>query len=226
MIKPTPTFLIYLPLSKYIPEMHASYLHLISEERKARVEKAPHKQKSLLVYSELLVRLVACKILDISYDNVHIERNAYGKPFIMNYPHFHFNVSHSNEALTLFVSNTSVGVDIEYLGTPYFNIARRFFTDEEFSYIFDNEAEKNLRFYEIWTRKEAYIKQIGLGLSLPLNSFNTFDSKLNSCFKTFHFENHIISICHTNKNLNISPTQISEQDIFSSLTNNQIIVHL
>jgi 4'-phosphopantetheinyl transferase len=87
-----------------------------------------------------------------------------------------FNVSHSGTvALLAFSRERPVGVDVEQVRNDFDvdRIARRFFSEheqQELSVI--NTTEKHAAFFRCWTRKEAYIKATGAGLSLPLSQFD------------------------------------------------------
>jgi len=87
-----------------------------------------------------------------------------------------FNVSHSGDvALLAFARDRALGVDVEHLRENFDHaaIARRFFSEQEQRQL---EAlapsERYHGFFRCWTRKEAYIKALGTGLSLPLNQFD------------------------------------------------------
>jgi 4'-phosphopantetheinyl transferase len=86
-----------------------------------------------------------------------------------------FNVSNSgNLAAYAFALGCEIGVDIEQ-HRPLHNfedIARRFFSPEETAELLElPDAEKTDAFFHCWSRKEAYIKAMGGGLSIPLDSF-------------------------------------------------------
>jgi 4'-phosphopantetheinyl transferase len=97
-----------------------------------------------------------------------------GKPFFLNAPGFHFSISHSRDVALLAFGHNPVGADIEH-PRPYREaFGRRFFTENECAYIESAtlNAVRNYRFLEIWTRKEAYLKCLGVGLHMPLRSFD------------------------------------------------------
>ncbi len=97
-----------------------------------------------------------------------LAQNEYGKPFLPNRKEF-FNLSHSGEYIALAVSDGTVGVDVEKIDPAHFSIAKRVFTADELAWLRENESE---RFFQLWTLKESVIKAVGLGLSLPLQSFS------------------------------------------------------
>jgi 4'-phosphopantetheinyl transferase len=87
-----------------------------------------------------------------------------------------FNVSHSGGiALLAFTRRREIGVDVEQLrpDSDFEAIARRFFSAREQNQLAALPAEEKVdAFFRCWTRKEAFIKATGDGLSLPLSQFD------------------------------------------------------
>lgn len=87
-----------------------------------------------------------------------------------------FNVSHSADvALLAFARGRRLGVDVEQIrdNLDPLAIARRYFSAPEQSQLAALAPdERYAGFFRCWTRKEAYIKALGDGLSLPLDSFD------------------------------------------------------
>jgi 4'-phosphopantetheinyl transferase len=88
----------------------------------------------------------------------------------------HFNLSHSDGlALYAFTCNREIGVDIEHIrDIPEIEqIVARFFSERE-NAVFRTlpKSKKKEAFFSCWTRKEAFIKAMGNGLSWPLNRFD------------------------------------------------------
>ena len=88
----------------------------------------------------------------------------------------HFNSSHSHELCIIAVTRTGpIGVDVEYLRPmpEAEDIARRHFSATEIRDLMAvSSAERERAFFNCWTRKEAYVKAVGDGLSVPLDSFD------------------------------------------------------
>jgi 4'-phosphopantetheinyl transferase len=125
-----------------------------------------------------LRRLLAA-YLEISPAEILFEYGARGKPrlALRQNPHaLQFNVSHSGElALIAIGSEQSIGVDIERIRTEIDtkSLAERFFSVHERSGL--EVLPVHLRttgFYACWTRKEAFLKATGDGLSFPLANFS------------------------------------------------------
>ena len=91
-------------------------------------------------------------------------------------PALHFNLAHS-DALALFALTGigAVGIDVEPIRPecPAEQIARHFFSDGEIDHLGRLAPQERAgAFFRCWARKEAFIKAIGLGLSLPLDQFD------------------------------------------------------
>lgn len=104
--------------------------------------------------------------------------NAYGKPALEEFSSYtlSFNISHShNLALFALCCGRQVGVDVEYRRdiSDYPALAKRSFSPLEYTTLMQLPGQEQAHtFFEIWTRKEAYIKARGLGLALALDSFD------------------------------------------------------
>ncbi len=89
-----------------------------------------------------------------------------------------FNVSHSHDlAVYALTAGQPVGVDVEYLHrravVDRLKIAHRFFSDREYNALASMPLYRRDRaFLACWTRKEAFVKAIGQGLSCPLDQFD------------------------------------------------------
>jgi 4'-phosphopantetheinyl transferase len=107
-------------------------------------------------------------------------KNDYGKPALdLDMPQdriLNFNLSHSNEQVLLaFTTVRQIGVDIEYMrpDLDYQSLAEHYFSPLENQLLQGLPTSARLEaFYQCWTRKEAYIKARGKGLSIPLDSFD------------------------------------------------------
>jgi 4'-phosphopantetheinyl transferase len=117
------------------------------------------------------------RYLDEEPRNLRFSYSQYRKPSLAGSERsLCFNLSHS-DGLVLFAiaCGRDVGVDVERLRElrDAEAIARRFFSVSENAALRDLPPEQRLEgFYRCWTRKEAFIKALGEGLSRPLDSFD------------------------------------------------------
>ena len=159
--------------------------------------------RKLGLYAELLVRWRAISQLGLSNSEIEFTINENGKPFLKYYPTFYFNISHTRNAVVVAFSRCNVGVDIEKIKSADFQISKRFLTSTEQDYILSHKNPE-CAFYEIWTKKEAYVKCLGTGLATPLKSFNVLNKKDNHMINTSKIRNYLVSTCCME---NVSPHQ-------------------
>lgn len=131
------------------------------------------KQSSIL--GRLLLRQ-SLQYFNLSNNYPEIEYSTYNKPYFKESNIF-FNISHSNDLVVCAINDTyEIGIDVEKI-TPI-NIVdfKSQMTDLEWQKLFlsDNQLEA---FFDYWTQKEAIIKAHGMGLSIPLDSFEVADNK-------------------------------------------------
>jgi 4'-phosphopantetheinyl transferase len=124
------------------------------------------------VAARTLLRQILAEYVDASPERLRFGYGAQGKPFLLDAPDLHFNLSHTADLLVVAVARgRPVGVDVEAVATdavidlvapvvlspPELAMCRRL-----------SGQTRREAFARIWTRKEAYIKADGRGLSFPL----------------------------------------------------------
>ena len=118
------------------------------------------KEAELLTYLQDQIQGEQTEPLTISY-----RYGEHGKPEITDFPK-RFNLSHSGDYVVCAVSDGKVGVDIQKWVPFKERTAERFFAPEEWKLLQSLPVEQRTEmFYRLWTRKEAYGKYTGLGIS-------------------------------------------------------------
>ena len=142
-----------------------------SSVSKTRIKKSSRyfheRDKNLSVGVEVLLNHALDKI---GITNPVFDIDKYGKPYLKNYSNVHFNLSHSEGYVACAVSDSPVGVDIEYVTDIDLNLAKQFFYGTEYEYILNNNDQRKA-FFELWVLKESYMKMTGLGFRLALDEF-------------------------------------------------------
>jgi 4'-phosphopantetheinyl transferase len=104
---------------------------------------------------------------------LRIAKTEHGKPYLVDFPEVAFNLSHSADAMVIAIGqNCRLGIDMEICKsrTNFPALVDKCFAEVEASWWHAlPEIEKSLEFYRFWTRKEAFVKAIGRGISLGLN---------------------------------------------------------
>ncbi len=135
------------------------------------------------IFAHGVLRDILCRYMNCPAQDILFRRNSNGKPFLIQrrgrIPLL-FNMSHSGSVVLVGVaSECNIGVDLEEIRplTEFIDIARYNFAPEECTFIMNHAPEDRQRaFLRCWTRKEAYIKAAGNGLSMPLNTFDISDA--------------------------------------------------
>lgn len=172
-------------------EAEFSKLYYKSDEnRKAKADRLRKRPaKRLSVVAGELVRNAISKEFNIDAKDIRFRTSKSGKPYVENVK-VEFSISHSGTVAVCAISDKPVGIDIELIRNANVNAARRLFTPDEQIYVFEKWTQVRERFFEVWTRKEAYVKMLGKGVSY----FPQFSVMGNKNIKTHIRERYIVSI--------------------------------
>lgn len=169
------------------------YLHLVKDL--IVFLEAFEKEKALKYYKETdKNRFIICRSLLKFALAYHTQSNVYDisikllpnkKPYLPTHPNVFFNISHSGEYAVLAISTLPIGIDIEYLDYNYNtqDTLSHIFNENEIHFI--NNADCKIKaFFNLWTRKEAFVKALGKGIDddfikIPcLNGLHRLDKSL------------------------------------------------
>jgi 4'-phosphopantetheinyl transferase len=158
-------------------EVQESFLRTLADDERARADRFHfEKHRRRFVLARGFLRALLGRYLEIEPAEVAFAYGPYGKPSLADDSDLQFNMSHSHElAVYGFVLDREIGVDVEYVKEdfPGEDIAHHFFSTVEVENLVAlAESERAAAFFRCWTRKEAYIKAIGSGLSHPLDQFD------------------------------------------------------
>ena len=158
------------------PAAVADAASLLCDDERARAARFRFERDRLrYIAGRAQLRLLLARYLRQPAASLTLAYGAFDKPFLPDAP-LHFNVSHSAHTLLIAVTRAGeVGVDVEMLGQDLSRerIAERFFSPREVAVLRALPAERQaVAFLTCWTRKEAFIKARGDGLSLALDSFD------------------------------------------------------
>lgn len=136
-----------------------------------RLKLPDDRWRSLL--GELLIRVHACQRMGLRDCDLMFAHQTHKKPFLTNVPKLRYNISHSGKWVVCYLSSVDVGIDIEkHISIDLVSVAKACFTDQELDRLLrENPQERISLFYDIWTRKESFVKALGSGLTTPLKLF-------------------------------------------------------
>jgi len=177
MMKPEEVqlFLARAPSQREFGELSFDMLAEAERQRAARFVREEKRQSFLA--SRLMLRRILARVLDAEPSNLNFANGEHGKPYLSGRysGRLHFNLSHSANRILVGVSDAPLGVDIERMrdNLDYLRFARRFFSETEQAELAGcDEEHMPHAFFNGWTRKEAFLKAKGCGLTLGLDKFD------------------------------------------------------
>lgn len=210
MIDINDLFLFIYDISPFYDEnFFNEQYELVKEYRRNKIDNLSLKEDKIRSLSAEYVLIKALEYVGLDYFKESIEVDKNGKLFLKSNK-IQFNISHSGSKVICGISSYSIGVDIQLKKEVNFDIAKRFFTISENELILKNNSKD--MFYKIWTLKESYIKCVGKGLLIPLNSFeisfknekpiiNQTNSKFEFKLFTHEIEGYQIALCVEQSNI-------------------------
>lgn len=162
------------------PEAVRALAQWLSAEERRRADRYDfdRDRRRFIVARARLRQLLALRLMTRP-EAVELVYGGHGKPALAqrsNDTDWRFNVSHCDEmAVYAFSQGREVGIDIEAIREvrDADAIASHFFSRrEQEAYLALDSGEKMLGFFNCWTRKEAFLKALGHGLSHPLDCFD------------------------------------------------------
>lgn len=153
---------------------------LLSDEERDRAGRFVFaRDRNRFIVARAGLRKLLAERLKISPEMVELEYGPHGKPALASgslHEDLRFNISHADDVVVYAISKgCEIGVDVEAVhAIPDIDevAAHCFSTHESAAYRRLDRSDKLQGFFNCWTRKEAFVKAIGEGLSHPLDSFD------------------------------------------------------
>jgi len=147
-------------------------IHLSADEIARKDRFVFERDQTAFLVGRGRLREILSGEMDIPPADIRFDYGANGKPFVADGPTF--NLSHSDGIACLAVHTDMVlGVDIEGHRDVERDVARRFFSPTEYAALMAlPDEDRQAGFFRCWTRKEAIVKALGGGLSIPLDAFD------------------------------------------------------
>ncbi|MFX3648916.1 MAG: 4'-phosphopantetheinyl transferase superfamily protein [Paenibacillus sp.] len=220
-----------LQVPEVLPEAYWNhFLSQVSAERRAQASRFVRQADAYRsVLGEILTRVTLSKLTGLMPAELSFNRNSYGKPSLIHHSDVQFNVSHSGGWIALISGGTDeLGVDVEKIAPIDMQIAERFFSPMESQFLAAEPVDRRLEsFYRLWTLKESYIKAVGMGLSMPLDSFALLPNEREEWHcdqaRTYLFlsqrldDGHMLAACSAGGELPSKPEIITLGDLYTEL---------
>ena len=158
--------------------------HLISLLSPEEIKRSEHfmfeRDQYRLQVTHSMKRLILAKYLDRNPQCLRFEFGSHGKPALDNLRNplkVQFNISHSRDLILIAITvEDLIGIDIEYFdkNRSIEDLGEIIFSPTEKRYFaaLSSQEEKKEAFFRCWTRKEAYLKAIGTGLTQDISKIS------------------------------------------------------
>jgi 4'-phosphopantetheinyl transferase len=149
---------------------------ILSDDELARSGKFHfEKDRKKFILTRGTLRKLLGSYLGKNPQQIRFNYTSFGKPFLAvdsENNNLSFNLSHSGEVVLYAITqNQKIGIDVEQVGdhTDVMAIAKKFFSPGEIGEMEKaNEKNRTQLFFRYWTRKEAFVKALGKGVSFPM----------------------------------------------------------
>ncbi|UOA10701.1 4'-phosphopantetheinyl transferase superfamily protein [Methylobacter sp. S3L5C] len=151
-----------------------SLLDKVEQDKSVRFVQTMHGRRYVASHGKL--RLILAEYLDMPPEKIGYAEQAFGKPVIIVNgleQGIEFNFSHSGDNMLVAVGlDTNIGVDIEVWNdrVDTISVTNLCFAEAERHFFWGvPKSGKDEFFYRLWTRKESFVKAVGVGLGLDVS---------------------------------------------------------
>lgn len=152
---------------------------------------------------EWLLKRALRDIFGLNLEEEERGKGPHGKPYLVNHPEIHYNISHSADFIVCAVSGSPIGIDIqEKRVVDVIKVGRRIFPNEEYREFLKSE-DKQDEFFRQWVLNESYLKWTGDGLTKDLRVL-----KREGWHQFLHFHRNYLCAIWSGKPMNIEIREV------------------
>jgi 4'-phosphopantetheinyl transferase len=175
------------------------FRNMLSHDELLRADQLHFEEmRHTYVISHGFLRLLLGRRLGMKPAEIIIRRDDRNKPYLNDYP-LHFNLSHAKNAFAIAICpDFQIGIDLEKVNPylDYGSVSGTVLNSREQMYVEEDRTELYDRFFLLWTRKEAYLKSVGTGITGDLWKIVSFQD--HESLKTGFPEDRIAGPLHRN----------------------------
>jgi len=172
-------YVVKIPDQPVLPQLVERLGVLDAEEQEQYGRYRVDFKKVEFLVGRLMLKGLIGQHLGRRPEEITFVKNHYGKLYLPDALRpaepLHFNLTHSGKRIVVAVTTYSeIGVDVEETTKDHLNLMPSVYQEMEIDFVNaqPDMAGKHDAFYMLWTRKEAHMKAVGMGMSLPPNSFH------------------------------------------------------
>ena len=157
-------------ITDFSDEFYIAEMEYLSPAKRSRILRFTiENDKKLGILGDHLAREAVSALSGVDISKIMIGALEDGQPVIESPEGLDINISisHSGSVAVAAASDMPVGIDVEAVEEDgkIDEIMKILFAPSEISYVNSDEGQKTARFYEVWTKKEAFLKLKGTGFT-------------------------------------------------------------
>ena len=202
---------LYLADTEQINDDSASaLLHLLPEKRRLRIGRMKNEDARRLSIAAGCLLLYALRCAGLP-DTAAVSHTDQGKPYLPDYPSFHFNLSHSGIWSACAVGSEELGADIQKAVSVTESVRQRCFAASELRWLESlPDKDRAAGFCRIWSLKEALLKAEGKGLRRWPADIQVLDEQGRICradhvFREFSVPGYAAAVCCRREHIEEQP---------------------
>ena len=204
-----------LNLASRLEEPVEKFLHYFTARRQEKILRYKFTaDRNRTILAELLVRAVIAKKFSRTVEEIQIERDLNGKPYVVD-GNLMISLAHSDNWAACSVGEVPNGVDVEENFSDALTIAENFFTEQEFRQLckLDGRA-RDKKFLSFWTIKESFVKLTGRGIDDDFSAIDATEilsGRGKVVGRNFFLNGAVVGICSERNFLPESFTVVTEK---------------
>ena len=187
-------------IDQFTQEMCDHFIHRLPIERQQRVRRYKRHIDQKLSILSYVILLHGLRLEHGIHQQVQLGYKDHHKPYLLDYPAVHFNISHCECCVAVAISSSEVGIDVQNNMEYDHKLASYVCSELELEQLALSNNPDRL-FIQYWTLKESYLKMIGTGLTEQLKRLDFSEALAPSCklyncrFQMMQEQQYIISTC-------------------------------
>jgi phosphopantetheinyl transferase len=159
------------------------FYSFLSDFEKAIANRFKHDiDYSCYISAHALLRIEISKLLKVEASSIVFDKSENGKPIISgidlpfslsrNKNYFAFTIGRSNQYLGIDIEQIKADFDIRAISRNYYSL-----TEQQLIFNYTTIADQSRTFLEFWTRKEALLKAVGIGINTNLSNVQVLEGE-------------------------------------------------
>ncbi|MFF2481857.1 4'-phosphopantetheinyl transferase family protein [Paenibacillus sp. NPDC058071] len=148
-------------------------------------------------------------------EQVHFGYKDNHKPYLLDYPHIHFNISHCECCVAVAISCSEIGIDVQNMMDYDDKLASYVCSKQEMEQLTIAD-DPGILFIKYWTLKESYLKMKGTGVTDHMSNYDFSEAstpgfeQFNLRFHILHHPQYIMSTCSVEHHLIMQPLRLMD----------------